>query len=181
MVQGGESPDCWFRTIFLVESCRLVSLDIWTDAGHLLLLSHHLLARVSPLSIVSSWSRHQCIVLTLYFSFSCRHHSQILTASQGPAGTSTSPAPPLHLALQELGDSLELCQSPNNQISMVVVVVVYLILILFLLSPFPLLSTPSQVVPKQQGPFDVVTAGAGGSTETRPGQSPRARAQLFLH
>ena len=79
--------------------------------------------------------------------------------------------------------SLELCQSPNNQISMVVVVAVvaYLILILFLLSPFPLLSTPSQVVPKQQGPFDVVTAGAGGSTETRPGQSPRARAQLFLH
>ena len=66
-------------------------------------------------------------------------------------------------------------------VMVVVVAVAYLILILFLLSPFPLLSTPSQVVPKQQGPFDVVTAGAGGSTETRPGQSPRARAQLFLH
>ena len=66
---------------------------------------------------------------------------------------------------------------------------VYLIfnIILVISLPSPLLSTPSQVVPKQQGPFDAVTAGAGGFTspprllETRPGQSPRARAQLFLH
>ena len=65
--------------------------------GLMLATSHHLLARprpcpVSPLSIVSSCSRHQCIVLRptetvfLFLMSSPRH---ILTASQGPAGTTT--------------------------------------------------------------------------------------------
>ena len=85
---------CWFRTIFLVESCRLVLLDIWTDAGHLL-LSHHLLAR----PLLSLLCLHVAAISPLYFSLSLmssphltpQNPSLILTASQGPAGQQVLP------------------------------------------------------------------------------------------
>ena len=83
--ERGGGGLCWFRTIFLVESCRLVLLDIWTDAGQI--LSHHLLALplCCPVSIVTPCSRHHSIVLTLYFSFSSRHHRDLDSFSRTAA------------------------------------------------------------------------------------------------
>ena len=151
MVQGeGRRGLCWFRTIFLVESCRLVLLDIWTDAGQILSLPPPAgPPPACPVSIVTSCSRHQSIVVTVYFSFSCRHHArswQLLKdrgitccfgGTGAPAGAYQSEDQPSYLL------SYLCCPAQS----------------------FPAL------LPKQEGPFDGATAGAGGFTSPSPTRS----------
>ena len=156
MVQGERRRGlCWFRTIFLVESCRLVLLDIWTDAGQILSLPPPAgPPPACPVSIVTPCSRHQSIVVTVYFSFSCRHHARSWQLLKDRGITCCFGG--LELQLEHINQRTNL----NHLLSY-------------------LQSLPA-LLPKQEGPFDAATAGAGGFTSPSPAWSwsrpgPRAK------